>query len=171
MTDEAKKALMAEARAKAAAQSQAQAPIAPAIEQSSKFITAPELSDRSGIDARNLTRGDADSDGYAAATYDADAVSDTAVPAPVEPVYTPPPPAALPEPESPVNQRTHPFWFMAFSLVAESTEPSCHLMLVESPTLYASTSTEAGADMVMPTRLWRREAAGAMGRLLVVPVG
>ena len=41
----------------------------------------------------------------------------------------------LPEPESPVNHRTHPFWFMAFSLVAESTEPSCHLMLVESPTL------------------------------------
>jgi len=78
----------------------------------------------------------------------------------------------LPEPESPVNQRTHPFWFMAFSLVAESTEPSCHLMLVESPTLYASTSTEAGADIVMPTRLWRREAAGAMEeRLLVVPVG
>ena len=77
----------------------------------------------------------------------------------------------MPEPESPVNHRTHPFWFMAFSLVAESTEPSCHLMLVESPTLYASTSTEAGADMVMPTRLWRREAAGAMGRLLVVPVG
>ena len=109
MTDEAKKALMAEARAKAAAQSQAQAPIAPAIEQSSKFITAPELSDRSGIDARNLTRGDADSDGYAAATYDADApaaVSDTAVPAPVEPVYTPPPPAALPEPENPENVGT-----------------------------------------------------------------
>ena len=78
----------------------------------------------------------------------------------------------LPEPESPVNQRTHPFWFMAFSLVAESTEPSCHLMLVESPTLYASTSTEAGADMATPTRLWRREAAGAMEeRLLVVPVG
>merc|ERR1719149_330295 len=77
----------------------------------------------------------------------------------------------LPEPESPVNHRTHPFWFMAFSLVAESTEPSCHLMLVESPTLYASTSTEAGADMATPTRLWRREAAGAMGRLLVVPVG
>ena len=108
MTDEAKKALMAEARAKAAAQSQAQAPIAPVIEQSSKFITAPELSDRSGIDARNLTRGDADSDGYAAATYDADAgaVSDTAVPAPVEPVYTPPPPAALPEPENPENVGT-----------------------------------------------------------------
>ena len=95
MTDEAKKALMAEARATA-------------IEQSSKFITAPELSDRSGIDARNLTRGDADSDGYAAATYDADAgaVSDTAVPAPVEPVYTPPPPAALPEPENPENVGT-----------------------------------------------------------------
>jgi hypothetical protein len=77
----------------------------------------------------------------------------------------------LPEPESPVNHRTHPFWFMAFSLVAESTEPSCHLMLVESPTLYASTSTEAGADIATPTRLWRREAAGAMGRALVVPVG
>jgi len=25
--------------------------------------------------------------------------------------------------------------------------------------------------MATPTRLWRREAAGAMGRLLVVPVG
>ena len=106
LTDEAKAALMAEARAKAAAQSQAQAPISPAIEQSSKFITAPELSDRSGIDARNLTRGDADSDGFAAATYDSDAVSDTAVPAPVEPVYTPPPPAALPEPENPENVGT-----------------------------------------------------------------
>jgi hypothetical protein len=45
-------------------------------------------------------------------------------------------------------------------------------MLVESPTLYASTSTEAGADIATPTRLWRREAAGAMEeRLLVVPVG
>ena len=106
LTDEAKAALMAEARAKAAAQSQAQAPISPAIEQSSKFITAPELSDRSGIDARNLTRGDAEADGYAAATYDSDAVSDTAVPAPVEPVYTPPPPAALPEPENPENVGT-----------------------------------------------------------------
>lgn len=41
----------------------------------------------------------------------------------------------LPEPERPVNQRTHPFWFMAFSRVAVSTDPSCHLMLVESPTL------------------------------------
>ena len=82
---------MAEARAKAAAQAQAQAPIAAAppatSEQTSRFITAPELSDRDGIDARNLTRGDADADGYAAATYDAasapsDASSEAAAAAP-----------------------------------------------------------------------------------------
>ena len=111
LTDEAKAALMAEARAKAAAQAQAQAPIANAppatSEQTSRFITAPELSDRDGIDARNLTRGDADADGFAAATYDAasapsDASSEAAA-APPTATYVAPPPGALPEPENPEN--------------------------------------------------------------------
>mmetsp|Transcript_7884 Transcript_7884/g.35784 ORF Transcript_7884/g.35784 Transcript_7884/m.35784 type:complete len:126 (+) Transcript_7884:581-958(+) len=95
---------MAEARAKAAAQAQAQAPIDTAPdgrEQTSRFITAPELSDRDGIDARNLTRGDADADGFAAATYDADATSD-ATSAPTG-TYVAPPPGASPEPTNPEN--------------------------------------------------------------------
>ena len=69
----------------------------------------------------------------------------------------------LPEPLRPVNQRTQPFWFIAFSRVAVSTEPSCHLMFVESPTLYASTSTAEGEDIVN-TRLCANEAAGAAAR-------
>ena len=105
LTDEAKAALMAEARAKAAAQAQAQAPIdtaPPASEQTSGFITAPELSDRDGIDARNLTRGDADADGFAAATYDADATSDATSGATTA-TYVAPPPGASPEPTNPEN--------------------------------------------------------------------
>ena len=69
----------------------------------------------------------------------------------------------LPEPDRPVNHSTQPFWFIAFSRVAVSTEPSCHLMLVESPTLYASTSTFEGADMFR-TRDCAKEAAGAARR-------
>lgn len=97
---------MAEARAKAAAQAQAQAPIDTAP-QTSTFVAAPELSDRDGVDARNLSRGDADADGFAAATYDAspgaspDASPEVAA-APTA-TYVAPPPGASPEPENPEN--------------------------------------------------------------------
>lgn len=101
---------MAEARAKAAAQAQAQAPIDTAP-QTSRFVAAPELSDRDGVDARNLSRGDADADGFAAATYDAspDASPDASLDASPEvaaaptATYVAPPPGASPEPENPEN--------------------------------------------------------------------
>ena len=46
----------------------------------------------------------------------------------------------FPDPDRPVNQSTHPRCPSALSRVSRSTAPSCHLMFVDSPTLYASTA-------------------------------
>jgi hypothetical protein len=55
----------------------------------------------------------------------------------------------------PLQRQTHPFWLSSFCRASRLTLPSCHLMLVESPTWYAvvpSVVAAAAAPADEPTQ-------------------
>mmetsp|Transcript_502 Transcript_502/g.2036 ORF Transcript_502/g.2036 Transcript_502/m.2036 type:complete len:270 (+) Transcript_502:2072-2881(+) len=66
----------------------------------------------------------------------------------------------FPDPDRPVNQSTHPRCPSALSRVSRSTAPSCHLMFVDSPTLYASTARARACVIVAGVASARASTSG-----------
>jgi hypothetical protein len=65
----------------------------------------------------------------------------------------------------------HPFWLSIFSRASRLTEPSCHLMLVESPTWYAVVPSVPAAKLVAVDEPTHRVPVTAAGVIPAPPHG